>query len=845
MERRKISVFIYVFILALFLGIAHVQSNGIISDDNIIPPDYHTFKPPRQVGATYVDPAFSTVVKRVTNAGLLGPDVMGGNLGNSEISFFNIDGSYFIATENIEEGNITCFLYDGQTGARLKTIGTGTMRPWWIRWALADHYTKNGQTYRFEPKYHFYKYEGNELRLYDVRDLEYVVLHKFIEYNQIGSGGGEGDISDNGRYWCLDGNDRVLFVYDLVNDIKYPETNFNLGSLGSQGGNVGVDYSTVSPSGEYVVVAWGTDASEERYHGIEVYDKNWNFLRQIYPGIIHWEVGTDAFGHDVVYTVAGFGIPEYFLSRGVEPGDVISIRLSDGYMRLLKHMPKWSGQVMCANNTLNTPNYLYVAFYRLSADPNVAWGPFWGEIVEIPTDGSGEVRRFVHHRTRQVEGKSESYAQPDFIINRQGTKAVYRSVYTYSTGDLYMFDIASREAPQTDTTPPNPPTGLNSPNQTFDSIELSWNRPEQAEDGDYASSYQVWRDDELVIEIHATEYTDTGLEEATSYQYKIYALDKVGNQSDDPAFDTFSTLSDTIPPGLAYVRPKDIESITVCYTEPVEKFSAETTGNYEISDGINVLGAELQDDSICVTLTTDPLTLGVEYTLTVSGVRDLSANANEIPPGTQATFRLLSDYYEDFEDGVADGWQPLTPEMWNVTYDDGDNSYFLNSSDYENPGGMRLGEYTLLEDSEFMSCNFDLTCWAKSAENLVENNHADHAVIFAFQDSLNYCYVQLHSYNIVLCRIVDGEDVLFIHPSVDVPLAEYHKIGIHLENDTVKVAINDEHILESELAGLEPGLVGLGSFNDSAYFDDFNIEALGIKEPDLPPQPPSGVIIRP
>ena len=847
MERIKISFLVFAgLMLVMFWGIAYSQSNGVISDDVIIPPDYDRFNPPEQVGSTYVDPAFGTVIKRITIAGLLHPNGGGGGIGNnSEISYFNVDGSYFMATEHLGPGDLATYLYDGRTGMRIKTLGTGNLRPWWCRWAIADHYTKNGQIHYFEPEYHFYKYEGNEIRLYDVRDMEYIVLHKFDEYYEIGNGGGEGDISDNGRYWCLDGNKQVLFVYDLLNDVKYPESNFSLGSLGSQGGSVGVDYAVVSPSGDYVVVAWGTDETEARFHGIEVYDKNWNFQRQIYPGVIHWEVGTDAFGYDVVYTVAGFGIPEFFISRGVEPGDVISIRLSDGYIRLLKHMPMWSGQVMCANSTLFNPEYLYVAFYRLNSHPDIQWGPFWGEIVEIPTNGSGEVRRFVHHRTRRLPGKSESFVQPDFIVNRQGTKIIYRSVYLNQTADLYMFDINSREGTPSDTTAPNAPTGLHSPQQTFNSIELAWERPAQAGDGDYASSYQVWRDDAFITQIHATEYTDMGLNEASLYQYKIYALDEVGNRSDEPAIGTFSTLSDTIPPRLSSVRPKGIEHVIVRFTEPVEQMSAETITNYQINSGVNVLDAELHEDSVTIILKTDKLTLGVMYTLTVSGVRDLSANANEVPLGTKDTFRLLADYFEDFEDGVADGWQPHQHDRWTVTYDEGDYSYYLNTSDYDSPGSMLLGEYTLIEASQSINGDFKLTVWAKSAEDLVENNHADHAVVFAFQDSLNYCYVQLHSYNIVLCRMVDGEDVLFIHPSADIPLTEYHKIGIHLENDTIKVSINNKEILEYDLPGLEPGLLGVGSFNDAAYFDDINIEALGIEKPDLPPQPPTGVTVQP
>jgi len=398
---------------------------------------------------------------------------------------------------------------------------------------------------------------------------------------------------------------------------------------------------------------------------------------------------------------------------------------------------------------------------------------------------------------------------------------------------------------QTDSIPPNPPRELTSPNQTFNSIELVWRPPEQAEDGDYASSYQIWRDDVLINTVYDTFFIDVGLNEATAYNYKIYSLDKAGNQSVDAAIGLFSTFSDTIPPAIVAVRPRGLENVLIVFTEPVELTSAETTTNYEITNGINVLAAELQADKISVLLTTDPLQLGVNYTVTVGGVKDLSVNGNVIASSTQTSFRLLADYFDDFEDGDADGWQPQHVNRWMVTSDEGDKSYFLNTSDYDSPAGLLLGEYTLLEDSLFNNRDFEFTCWAKSAEDLRLNNNADHAVLFAFQDAQNYCYVQLHAYDVILCQLVNADTVLFLHPSANIPITNYHKIGIRFNDDTVRVSVNNELILEAEIVGVQPGRIGLGSYNDSAYFDDVNIEVLGVKHSDYPPAPPTGVSVRP
>ena len=462
-NKNKI-IYRILIVIFVFSGLLSAQTNGRISDAPILPPDYDSFQPPAEKGGAYLDPAFETQVCRITTCGAEYDDAMGGYFSNSEICIFNSDGSLFLAVENVKENGVEklyTYLYDGQTGARINYIGQNTMRPWWIRWALADKYKKDGQYVYFDPVYCFYKYEGNQILLYDVRDMsEFKVIKTFSEYNEIGPAGGEGDISDNGRYWCLDGDDHELFVYDLIDDIKYPVSNFDLGSLGSYGSATGVDYATVSPKGNYIIVSWTTDPSLERYHGIEVYDKEWNFIRQVHPDIVHWEVGVDTFGEEVVYSVAGFGVKEFFKSQGIDPGDVISIGMADGNMRLLKEMPSWAAPMMTACNSVTNGDYVYVSFSPRSENPEQLWAPFWGEIVEVPTNGSGEVRRLVHHRSREVDGKASKYWQADAVVNRQGTKILFRSTFGGNTADLYMFDVGSRITTFVDSTSPSPPVGV-------------------------------------------------------------------------------------------------------------------------------------------------------------------------------------------------------------------------------------------------------------------------------------------------------------------------------------------------------------------------------------------------
>ncbi len=838
----------FVWPLLLQIGMVHAITNGLISDAVIKPPEYSSLVPAGAVGSSYVDPAFGTRITRVTNCGLAGNDVLGGYMGNSEICMFNADGSYFIATENILENgkqiNAT-FLYSGSTGSRLKMLGKDTMRPWWIRWTGTGRYKKNSQTVTFDPVHHFYKYEGNEIRLYDVRAMDnYVLLHRFSEYTAIGPAGGEGDVSDDGRYWCLDGDQRELFVYDLVDDIKYPASTFDAGVIGSPGSELGVDYAAVSPSGQYVVVSWSTTPMEARFHGIEVYDRNFQFQRQIYPGIIHWELGVDSQGYEVIYTTAGFALAEYFTSRGVQPGDVISIRLNDGYIRLLRHMESWAPQIMSGCNSVHNRDYIYVAFYGRSSDPNNLWAPFWGEIVEIPTNGSQQVRRLVHHRSRPQTGKSEKYWQPDFVVNRQGTRIVYRSTYVGPTADLYLFDVGSRTATPTDTTPPAPPFGLSSPAQTFNSILLTWERSPQAADGDYASYYRILRDDVLLAEIVETQYTDLEVQEAAGYRYKVYAVDKVGLASNGCAEAVFRTAADMTPPTVLYASIQDRSHLVLKFSEAVEKSSAETLTNYQMQPALAVRSAKLSGDGVIVTLQCEEMQLGAAYQLAVQNIRDRSRAGNLLTGSGTFELRLLADFYDDFNQGLSPVWQLRNPERWRVQEDEGDASLFLAGENYDSPDGKRLGEYALLDINKFWAREFLFRCSMKSPENIIDNRYADYAFVFAYQDSMNYFYVQWHSYDVSLTKIANGEKEILSKSSLTLALDRYQSMTVRVQWDTCTVQVGDQIVLSRAVSGMQPGQVGLGSFNDACFFDDVELESF-YKKDTIPPNPPQGVIASP
>jgi hypothetical protein len=100
-------------------------------------------------------------------------------------------------------------------------------------------------------------------------------------------------------------------------------------------------------------------------------------------------------------------------------------------------------------------------------------------------------------------------------------------------------------------------------------------------------------------------------------------------------------LPDTTPPAISAVStPGGRTTVTVIFTEPVETATALNASNYVLNNGASVLKAQLAGDASSVVLQTTPLTPGVPYVLSVSGVRDRAASPNTIAAGSTATFQI-------------------------------------------------------------------------------------------------------------------------------------------------------------------------------------------------------------
>jgi hypothetical protein len=79
--------------------------------------------------------------------------------------------------------------------------------------------------------------------------------------------------------------------------------------------------------------------------------------------------------------------------------------------------------------------------------------------------------------------------------------------------------------------------------------------------------------------------------------------------------------------------------VIVSYSERVASASAGTVANYQLSGGLTISGATIEDDRTVV-LATSVHTPGAEYTITVNNVRDQAVGGgNVIAANSQATFK--------------------------------------------------------------------------------------------------------------------------------------------------------------------------------------------------------------
>jgi hypothetical protein len=388
---------------------------------------------------------FGTTIRRLTAETRLV------HVGQSEYTNFNADDSLFFSSI---AGGIN--LYDGDTGAWIKNINFVESE---VRWSPTE-------------KDYFFYMTGAEIRKYNVHTMSYTVVNNFG--SSIDDCGGDGNaISDDGRYWLLNQGSQ-MFVYDLINKVELPRHDLGQSGFGCKSAGC-IDFASISPTGNYILINWYPTSNLDGPHGIEVYDKNWNFVSRNYPFNSHHSVGIID-GEEWIIAVAHFnstpGAPEFNATWGTTPGELIAVRITTPEVRILLPMGVWTYFETGAYKGTRD-KYVYIGAEERGYDPTdgcqyccdtcpyneqssarCGWYPYFGELLEVPLDTSQPIRRLAHHRAFAPACSTHEYAhQPDFFVSHDGSRLVFQSNHGTDQNDAYMLFITPRDPT------PEPPRG--------------------------------------------------------------------------------------------------------------------------------------------------------------------------------------------------------------------------------------------------------------------------------------------------------------------------------------------------------------------------------------------------
>ena len=244
----------------------------------------------------------------------------------------------------------------------------------------------------------------------------------------------------------------------------------------------------------------------------------------------------------------------------------------------------------------------------------------------------------------QLSSPVETYDFPDFrhatVFLDQDSNTWYM-YYLNGVGDGIGVKTAPVNGGSSDTTPPSTVTSLSATPVSQTQVDLSWAGASDPESG--ISGYNIYRDSAMVGTSSGLSFSDTGLQEGTTYTYEVSAVNGAGLGGPQSAPAIVATLADITPPSIQSVTAQaNATQVTVGFSEPVGLASATDPANYSIDNGITIASVALVSDLKTVTLTTSSHSVGVNYTLTVNNVLDRAKTPNTIATDTQGSYTFVS-----------------------------------------------------------------------------------------------------------------------------------------------------------------------------------------------------------
>jgi hypothetical protein len=215
------------------------------------------------------------------------------------------------------------------------------------------------------------------------------------------------------------------------------------------------------------------------------------------------------------------------------------------------------------------------------------------------------------------------------------------------------------------------------------------------------------------------------------------------------------------------------------------------------------------------------------FSILASTLPHVAAQTQEAESDTMA---VIAE--DDFEENRGQ-WEWLDPTSWQYTLADerGVMSQYVRASSYEPPHRSPF-HVALLKDH--VVGDFELTASVKSTVD--DYGHRDVCLFFGYVDPAHYYYVHIGKKTDPHCNqifIVNGEDrkAISLTTTEGTPWTEdWHRVKLMRKADTGLIEVFfdnfDKPIMTAQDKTFPAGRVGVGSFDDTADWDDFELRGV-------------------
>lgn len=208
-----------------------------------------------------------------------------------------------------------------------------------------------------------------------------------------------------------------------------------------------------------------------------------------------------------------------------------------------------------------------------------------------------------------------------------------------------------------------------------------------------------------------------------------------------------------------------------------------------------------------------------DVTLTVTDDQGASASSTQALSVSATTVFSPVPIYGDRR-----SYAEHDPSRWIVTQDQGDFRYLLATSAFEPLSGSRLGEWTVVPGKTLG--NVELRVRARTPEDLGANTATDLCLILGYQDENNYYYAMFNhtADNSAVFLVKDGTRTELANARTNtIPDNSYHRYAFRRQDGGIEMLFDEQVVAGVANIVLGAGQVGVGSFNDSVYFDDIAV----------------------